>query len=64
MEHQESYLQTVFGFFGITDVRFVRAEGVAMGDVKKAEAIASADQDIKTHITQAANQPQVAVAAA
>ena len=31
-EHQESYLQTVFGFLGIADVRFVRAEGVAMGD--------------------------------
>src|SRR5258706_5613176 len=35
MEHQESYLKTVFGFFGITDVRFVRAEGVAMGDAPK-----------------------------
>jgi FMN-dependent NADH-azoreductase len=31
-EHQESYLQTVLGFIGITDVRFVRAEGLAMGD--------------------------------
>ncbi|MDT7522859.1 NAD(P)H-dependent oxidoreductase [Rhodoferax sp. TBRC 17198] len=41
-EHQESYLQTVFGFLGITDVRFVRAEGVAMGDSKKAEALAEA----------------------
>src|SRR5690606_12196637 len=38
MEHQETYPQTVFGFFGITDVRFVRAEGVAMGEAKKAEA--------------------------
>jgi FMN-dependent NADH-azoreductase len=36
MEHQESYLQTVLGFFGVTDVRFVRAEGVAMGDAAKA----------------------------
>ncbi|WP_138517479.1 FMN-dependent NADH-azoreductase [Rhodoferax bucti] len=41
-EHQESYLQTVFGFLGITDVRFVRAEGVAMGDAKKAEALGEA----------------------
>src|SRR5438105_6927797 len=31
LDHQESYLKTVFGFFGITDVRFVRAEGVSMG---------------------------------
>ena len=46
MEHQESYLQTVFGFLGITDVRFVRAEGVAMGDAKKAEALAEAANGI------------------
>jgi FMN-dependent NADH-azoreductase len=46
MEHQESYLQTVFGFFGITDVRFVRAEGVAMGDAKKAEAMTEAANSI------------------
>src|SRR4029077_20934756 len=25
MEHQESYLKTIFGFVGITDIRFVRA---------------------------------------
>nr|WP_315848011.1 NAD(P)H-dependent oxidoreductase [uncultured Rhodoferax sp.] len=45
-EHQESYLQTVFGFLGITDVRFVRAEGVAMGDAKKAEALQEAANGI------------------
>jgi FMN-dependent NADH-azoreductase len=45
-EHQESYLQTVFGFFGITDVRFVRAEGVAMGEVRKAEALTEAANSI------------------
>ena len=45
-EHQESYLQTVFGFLGITDVRFVRAKGVAMGDAKKAEALAEAANGI------------------
>ncbi|MES2978735.1 MAG: NAD(P)H-dependent oxidoreductase [Pseudomonadota bacterium] len=46
MEHQESYLQTVFGFLGITDVRFVRAEGLAMGEAKRAEALAAAELDI------------------
>ena len=46
MEHQESYLQTVFGFLGITDVRFVRAEGLAMGDEPKAKALAAAQSDI------------------
>jgi FMN-dependent NADH-azoreductase len=63
MEHQESYLQTVFGFFGITDVRFVRAEGVAMGDAKKAEALATAAQQIRAATQDAANQPQAALAA-
>ena len=62
MEHQESYLQTVFGFFGVTDVRIVRAEGLAMGDAGKAQALASADSDIKT-ATQAANAAQVVQAA-
>jgi len=62
-EHQESYLQVVFGFFGITDVRFVRAEGVAMGDAPKAEALASARADILAVTTEAANQPQATLAA-
>ncbi|SFD52094.1 FMN-dependent NADH-azoreductase [Paracidovorax konjaci] len=53
MEHQESYLQTVFGFFGITDVRFVRAEGVAMGPEAKAQALAGAEADIQAHAAAA-----------
>lgn len=62
MEHQESYLKTVFGFFGITDVRIVRAEGLAMGDAAKAAALAAAELDIKAH-NPAANEAQVAIAA-
>ena len=42
MDHQESYLQTIFGFVGISDVQFVRAEGVGMGPEAKAQALASA----------------------
>lgn len=60
MEHQESYLQTVLGFFGVTDVRFVRAEGVAMGGDAKALALDSASRDITA---AAANQPQATQAA-
>ncbi len=56
MEHQESYLQTVFGFLGITDVRFVRAEGVAMGDAKKAEALTLAAAHIMASTQGAANE--------
>ena len=47
MEHQESYLSVVLGFLGITDVRFVRAEGVAMGPAPKAAALASAEREIE-----------------
>jgi FMN-dependent NADH-azoreductase len=42
MEHQESYLKVVFSFMGVTDVRIVRAEGLAMGDAAKAAALAEA----------------------
>lgn len=63
LEHQESYLQTVFGFFGITDVRFVRAEGVAMGDAAKAAALESARGDIAAQAGTAANQDRVSLAA-
>ena len=59
MEHQESYLQTVLGFFGITQVHFVRAEGVAMGEVVKAQALEAA----KAHINQATNEAQAQLAA-
>jgi FMN-dependent NADH-azoreductase len=31
LDHQETYLRDVFGFFGITDVTFIRAEGVNVG---------------------------------
>ena len=55
-EHQESYLKVVFGFFGITDVRFVRAEGLAMGEQQKAKALESAGQDIRQASAEAANQ--------
>jgi FMN-dependent NADH-azoreductase len=63
MEHQESYLQTVFGFLGITDVRFVRAEGVAMGEAKKAEALTLAAAHVKASALGAANEDLRAQAA-
>ena len=57
MEHQESYLKTVFGFLGVTDVRFVRAEGLAMGEAAKAAALAAAQVEILAETQVAANQP-------
>jgi FMN-dependent NADH-azoreductase len=47
MEHQESYLKVMFGFMGITDVSFVRAEGVAMGPEAKAKALETAQAMIE-----------------
>jgi FMN-dependent NADH-azoreductase len=61
LEHQESYLQTMFGFFGITDVRFVRAEGVGMGPEAKAKALQQAQTDIGQSLS--AKQPEEALAA-
>jgi FMN-dependent NADH-azoreductase len=63
LDHQESYLKTVFGFFGITDVRFVRAEGVAMGDEAKKKAFELADVAIKAAVEEAANDEAAALAA-
>ncbi|WP_028996529.1 FMN-dependent NADH-azoreductase [Azohydromonas australica] len=63
MEHQESYLRAVFGFLGITDVRIVRAEGLAMGEETRAKAMAQADAAIAAHTAKAANQPQAALRA-
>lgn len=63
LDHQESYLRTIFGFFGITDVRFVRAEGVAMGDEAKAQAFAAADIATRAAVLDAANEAQESLAA-
>lgn len=42
MEHQESYLQAVLAFFGVTDVTVIRAEGVRMGAEQARRAVADA----------------------
>lgn len=59
MEHQESYLKVVLGFFGITDVRFVRAEGLGMGPDAVAAAFASAAKDVQAATT---TQPEAIAA--
>ncbi|SDF46052.1 MULTISPECIES: FMN-dependent NADH-azoreductase [Rhodanobacteraceae] len=42
MDFQEPYLKALFGFLGVTDLEFVRAEGIAMGDDHKTQAIGGA----------------------
>lgn len=56
MEHQESYLQAVFGFLGIGDVRVIRAEGLAMGDAPRAAALGAARAAIRSLDAEAANE--------
>ena len=63
MDHQESYLKAVLGFLGVTDVRFVRAEGLAMGDEARSKALAAAAGDIVAHAASAANEARASVAA-
>ena len=36
----------MFGFLGVTDIRIVRAEGLAMGDAVRAEAMRAASAEI------------------
>ncbi|MCP3656181.1 MAG: FMN-dependent NADH-azoreductase [Herbaspirillum sp.] len=46
LDHQERYLQDLLGFLGIVDVTVIRAEGVAMGESEKAQALADASARI------------------
>lgn len=45
-DFQEDYLKQFFGFLGITDVRFVRAEGVAYSEQHRADALKQAHEKI------------------
>ena len=45
---QVPYLRTVLGFLGMTDIRFVFVEGVALGD----EALAAARQDAERQLVE------------
>ncbi|RGE40606.1 FMN-dependent NADH-azoreductase [Comamonas testosteroni] len=47
MEHQESYLKVIFGFMGVTDLSFIRAEGLGMGPEARATAVAAAKEQIQ-----------------
>jgi FMN-dependent NADH-azoreductase len=44
-DHQESYLKAAFGFLGIADITFIRAEGVMMGSEARSVALASAKKE-------------------
>ena len=42
LDHQESYLTGFFGFIGVSDLEFVRAEGLALGVEQRQRALDSA----------------------
>ena len=46
MDFQETYLRALFGFLGVTNIEFVRAEGVAISEDNKAESLKSAHASI------------------
>lgn len=47
LEHQESYLRAVFEFLGVTDIRLVRAEGIALGEEQRTRSLRDAEKAIE-----------------
>lgn len=45
-DHQEKYLITALNFIGLTDISIIRAEGLALGDESKAQAVTQAQSKI------------------
>jgi FMN-dependent NADH-azoreductase len=45
-DHLTTFLRTVLGFLGLTDVQFIRAEGVAMGEQAVADTVAKGRKSI------------------
>ena len=56
LDHQETYLRTILGFIGVTEIDFVRAEGMGYGPEHRDRALAEAHQQART-------SPGLAVAA-
>ena len=46
-DSQVPYLKAVLGFLGLTDVRFIYAEGLAMGPEAVAKGFAQAEADLQ-----------------
>lgn len=54
MDFQENYLRSVFGFLGITDIEFVRAEGLNYGPAQREQAMTAALSSIAGELPLAA----------
>jgi FMN-dependent NADH-azoreductase len=53
-EFAESYLKHVFGFIGVTDITFVRAEGLAISPEHRAKSLNTAVATIRMPVAAAA----------
>ncbi|WP_027079882.1 FMN-dependent NADH-azoreductase [Luteimonas mephitis] len=53
-DFQEPYLRFLFGFMGITDVEFIRAEGLGLSPQHRSEALAAAHAAIGAPLAKAA----------
>ena len=54
MDFQEPYLRHMFGFMGITDIAFVRAEGLAVSPEQRAASMAEALASVRPELAAAA----------
>jgi len=54
LDFQENYLRGVLGFLGITDVEFVRAEGLSYGPAQREQAMTAALGAIESGLQLAA----------
>ncbi len=53
-DFQEPYLRYLFGFFGITDIQIVRAEGLAVSPGQRTEGMTAAHRSITAPLAEAA----------
>ena len=53
-DFQEAYLRQVFGFLGVTDIEFIRAEGVAYSPQHRTDALEGAKAAIQVPLREAA----------
>ena len=54
VDFQETYLKQVFGFIGIRDIEFVRAEGLNLGTEQRETALTRAQRQIEGELRVAA----------
>lgn len=45
-DHQQPWIRTIFGFIGITDIRFIHAQGLNLGDESRSTGLKSAREEI------------------